>query len=168
MTTDGAPVDWSRGDDDGSFAVVLPEPGEYLVLANAFGWAPRAQVLEFERSGPVTRIMLTDQLMVTGTASRAGRPVPHALVALTEAAGQVVQSVVADEQGRYCMPLPAAGRYIVTMLEPTTSRAYARKLVLDVRSAVVDIDAPEVDNEPSSTVPTAVGVHPLVIQSPGR
>ena len=169
MTTDGSPVDWSRGDDDGAFAVVLPQPGEYLVLANGFGWAPRAQVLTFERNGSDTSIMLTDQLTVTGTASRAGRPVPRAVVAMTEAAGQVVQSVVADEQGHYCMPLPAAGRYIITMLEPATARAHARKLVLDVRSAVVNIDAPEFDNEePPAAVPTAIGVRPLVIQSPGR
>jgi hypothetical protein len=39
------------------------------------------------------------------------------------------------------MPLPEAGRYIVTMLEPDTLLAHARKVVLDVRSAVVDIDA---------------------------
>ena len=53
-----------------------------------------------------------------------------------------VRSVRADEAGRYCMPLPPVGRYIVTMLEPTTLQAHARKLVLDVRSEVVDIDAP--------------------------
>ncbi len=40
------------------------------------------------------------------------------------------------------MPLPGAGRYIVTMLEPDERHAYARKVVLDVRSAVVDIEAP--------------------------
>ena len=40
------------------------------------------------------------------------------------------------------MPLPGAGRYIVTMLEPHDLTAYARKVVLDVRSAVVDIEAP--------------------------
>jgi ABC-type microcin C transport system duplicated ATPase subunit YejF len=58
------------------------------------------------------------------------------------ASGEVFGSVRADEAGRYCMPLPPVGRYIVTMLEPTTLQAHARKLVLDVRSEVVDIDAP--------------------------
>jgi hypothetical protein len=38
------------------------------------------------------------------------------------------------------MPLPGAGRYIVTLLEPDTTHAHPRKVVLDVRSAVVDID----------------------------
>ena len=46
------------------------------------------------------------------------------------------------------MPLPQAGRYIVTMLEPDTLQATARKLVLDVRSAVIDIDVPPVWFQP--------------------
>jgi MFS family permease len=151
MTVDGSPVDWSRGGDDGTFSVVLPRPGDYLVLANALGWAPRAQVLRFDNDSRHTCITLADQLTVSGTASRAGRPVPNAMVAITEASGEMVRSVLADEHGHYCMPLPAAGRYIVTMLEPTTMQAHARKLVLDVRSAVVDIDAPNV--APSSSDP---------------
>ena len=155
MTIDGAPVDWSRGDDDGSFSVVLPHAGEYLVLANALGWAPRAQVLAFADSNRPTCIRLIDQLTVSGTASRAGRPVPEAMVAITKTSGEVVQSVHADEYGHYCMPLPAAGRYIVTMLEPDTMQAHAHKLVLDVRSAVVQIDAPALDPRlPEPVAPT--------------
>jgi EmrB/QacA subfamily drug resistance transporter len=146
MTTDGSAVDWSRSGNDGSFSVVLPRAGRYLVLANARGWAPLAEVLEFNNDSRETNIRLPDQLTVSGTASRAKHPVPGAMVAITEASGELVQSVVADEHGRYCLPLPAPGRYIVTMLEPETMQAHARKLVLDVRSAVVDIDAPEMDS----------------------
>ena len=45
-----------------------------------------------------------------------------------------------DAVGYYWMPPPAAGRYIVTMLEPDTRHAHPRRVVLDVRSAVVDIE----------------------------
>ena len=145
MATDGSPVDWSRGDDEGSFSVVLPRSGEYLVLANAFGWAPRAQVMQFNEDTQHTCIRLADRLTVSGVASLDGRSVPGAVVALTEASGGVVQSVLADGRGHYCMPLPAPGRYIVTMLDPESMRAHARKLVLDVRSAVVDVAAQEAD-----------------------
>ena len=75
-------------------------------------------------------------------ACRGGQPVAGALITLSEATGQLVRSTRADGGGRYCLPLPEAGRYIVTMLEPDTMLAHARKVVLDVRSAVVDIDAP--------------------------
>ncbi len=147
MATDGSPVDWSRGDNDGSFSVVLPRSGEYLVLANAFGWAPRAEVMQFDVHSRHTCIMLVDQLTVSGTASLDGRSVPGAMVALTQASGEVVQSVLANSQGYYCMALPASGRYVVTMLDPKTMQAHARKLVLDVRSTVVDLDAPQSDSQ---------------------
>ena len=142
MKTDGTLVDWSRADSNGDFSVVLPGPGRYLLLANAQGWTPRAEVVEFRDANTRQHITLTDQLTLSGTISRGGTPIGGALVTLSEAAGEVVGSVRADDAGRYCMPLPGAGRYIVTMLEPDERHAYARKVVLDVRSAVVDVEAP--------------------------
>lgn len=142
MKTDGTPVDWSRADSNGNYSVVLPGPGRYLVLANAQGWTPKAQVLDFPDSHTRHHIVLTDQLTLSGTVSRDGTPIGGALVTLSEATGEVVGSVRADDGGRYCMPLPGAGRYIVTMLEPDEHHAYARKVVLDVRSSVVDVEAP--------------------------
>ena len=50
--------------------------------------------------------------------------------------------IIADYQRRY------PGR--ITMLEPDTLRASARKLELDVRSAVVDIAVPDTDPIPAS------------------
>ena len=153
LTTDGCSVDWTRGDNDGKYSVVLPGPGKYLVLANALGWAPRAEVLEFRDETTSRHITLTDRLTISGTVTRGGRPVGRALVTLTEATGEVVGSVRANSAGAYCMPLPQAGRYIVTMLEPDTLRATARKLVLDVRSAVIDIDVPAPLVAPATPTP---------------
>ncbi len=142
VKTDGTAVDWSRADNEGNYSVVLPGPGKYLVLANALGWAPHAEVLEFVDENTRQHITLTEQLTLSGTARRGGRPVAGALITLSAATGEMVRSARADAGGRYCMPLPEAGRYIVTMLEPDTMLAHARKVVLDVRSAVVDVDAP--------------------------
>lgn len=150
VKTDGTPVDWSRGDNEGKYSVVLPGPGKYLVLANALGWVPRAEVFEFVDETSSQHLTLTDRLTLSGTVRCAGRPVPKALVTVSEATGEVFGSVRADATGRYCMPLPPAGRYIVTMLEPITLQAHARKLVLDVRSEVVDIDAPALATSPGS------------------
>jgi MFS family permease len=142
VKTDGTPVDWSRADNEGSYSVVLPGPGQYLVVANAGGWVPRAEVFEFRDETTRQHIMLTDRLTLSGTVRRGGSPVSGALVTLTEGGGEFVRSVRADGHGRYTMPLPPNGRYIVTMLEPDTMRAHARKVTLDVRSAVVDLEAP--------------------------
>ena len=135
-------MDWSRADNEGNYSVVLPGPGKYLVLANALGWAPHAEVLEFVDENTRQHITLTEQLTLSGTASRGNRPVADALITLSAATGDMVHSARADGRGHYCMPLPEAGRYIVTMLEPDTLLAHARKVVLDVRSVVVDVDAP--------------------------
>jgi MFS family permease len=142
VKTDGTPVDWSRADNEGNYSVVLPGPGRYLVLANALGWAPHAQVLEFVDENTRQHITLTEQLTLSGRGCRGGRPLVGALITLSAATGEMVRSARTDGAGNYCMPLPEAGRYIVTMLEPDTLLAHARKVVLDVRSAVVDIDAP--------------------------
>jgi hypothetical protein len=145
-------VDWSRADNEGNYSVVLPGPGKYLVLANALGWAPHAEVLEFVDENTRQHITLTEQLTLSGTACRGGRPVAGALITLSAATGEMVRSARADGGGHYCMPLPEAGRYIVTMLEPDTLLAHARKVVLDVRSAVVDIDAPALQGATVSDV----------------
>jgi hypothetical protein len=46
-----------------------------------------------------------------------------------------------DDGGVYTLPLPAAGRYIVTMLHPVTHQAVARKIAVDNRSMTVDLSA---------------------------
>jgi hypothetical protein len=99
-------------------------------------------VLEFVDQNTRQHITLTEQLTLSGMACRGGQPVAGALITLSEATGQLVRSTRTDGGGHYCMPLPEAGRYIVTMLEPDSLLAHARKVVLDVRSAVVDIDTP--------------------------
>jgi MFS family permease len=146
VTTTGDPVDWSRADHDGNYSIALPGPGSYLVLANAQGWSPRAQVMTFRHRSDLTgmaEITLTDQLTLSGQVTRAEEPVPHALVSLSEATGASVTSTTADERGRWCMPLPHPGRYVVTVLAQDTCRAAARKVVLDVRSSVVDVAIPD-------------------------
>jgi hypothetical protein len=142
MTVDGAPVDWSRADREGRFTVVIPAPGRYVALANAAGWRPRAYAVEFVDETSRQDIVLYDQLCLSGRVRRGGAPVPGALVSLSAAEGGVVASVRADDTGRYAIPLPIAGRYIVTALEPDTLIAHARKVVLDVQSVVVDFDVP--------------------------
>ncbi len=147
VTTDGDPVDWSRADHSGAYSVALPGPGSYLVLANAQGWSPTAQVIEFARRADLTglpEITLADRLTLSGLVTHGTRPVPRALVSLSEASGASVSSMRADEHGRWCMPLPPPGRYVVAVLAPDSRTAAARKVVLDARSSVVDVRIPEV------------------------
>lgn len=142
VTTEGNPVDWGRADHDGQYSIALPGPGRYLVLANAQGWSPKAQVMTFAHRSEMTglsEITLTDQLTLSGRVSCGEQPVPHALVSLSEASGASVCALTADEQGHWCMPLPPPGRYVVAVLARDSGAAAARKVVLDARSAVVDV-----------------------------
>jgi MFS family permease len=142
LQTDGEPVDWSRVDTDGNYSVALPGAGKYLMVANAAGWAPMAEVFEFDGRTLRQNFLLQDRLELSGTASLDGERVSGAVVTLLQASGEHVATTLTDADGVYTLPLPVAGRYVVTMLHPVTHQAMARKLAVDNRSVTVDLAAP--------------------------
>jgi hypothetical protein len=135
-------VDWSRVDTDGNYSVALPGAGKYLMVANAAGWAPMAEVFEFDGRTLRQNFLLQDRLELSGTASLDGERVSGAVVTLLQASGEHVATTLTDANGVYTLPLPVAGRYVVTMLHPVTHQAMARKLAVDNRSVTVDLAAP--------------------------
>ena len=144
LQTSGEPVDWSRVDSDGNYSVALPGAGKYLMVANAAGWAPMAEVFDFDGRTLQQNFHLDDRLELGGTATVAGAALPDAVITLLQASGEHVATTRTDASGRYSLPLPLAGRYIVTLLHPATHQAMARKLAVDNRSVTADLamDAP--------------------------
>lgn len=144
LQTSGEPVDWSRVDSDGNYSVALPGAGTYLMVANAAGWAPMAEVFDFDGRTLQQNFHLDDRLELGGTATVAGAALPGAVVTLLQATGEHAATTRTDSEGRYSLPLPLAGRYIVTLLHPATHQAMARKLAVDNRSVTADLamDAP--------------------------
>jgi MFS family permease len=144
LQTSGEPVDWSRVDSDGNYSVALPGAGKYLMVANAAGWAPMAEVFDFDGRTLQQNFYLDDRLELGGTATVAGAALPDAVITLLQASGEHVATTRTDSDGRYSLPLPLAGRYIVTLLHPATHQAMARKLAVDNRSVTADLamDAP--------------------------
>ena len=141
LQTEGEPVDWSRVDTDGNYSVALPGAGKYLVVANAAGWAPMAEVFDFDGRTLKQNFLLHERLEISGRAAIGRGPVAGAVVTLLRATGEHVDTARTDDDGVYTLPLPAAGRYIVTMLHPVTHQAVARKLAVDNRSVTVDLTA---------------------------
>lgn len=139
LQTNGEAVDWGRVDSEGNYSVALPGAGKYLIVANAAGWAPMAEVFDFDGRTLAQNFHLQHRLELGGLASAAGTPLQGAIVTLLQASGEHVATTRTDSQGRYSLPLPAAGRYIVTMLHPVTHQAMARKLAVDTRSVNVDL-----------------------------
>jgi MFS family permease len=116
LTQDGQAVDWGQVDAEGRFTVAVPQGGDYLVVTTADGWRPRSRIMHLAGDGPLPPIGLRDRLTLTGTVSDTeGEPVVDALVVLTRQSGEVVGSMRTDHEGRYEMPRPNTGRYVVTV-----------------------------------------------------
>lgn len=152
LQTGGEPVDWSRVDTEGNYSVALPGAGKYLMVANAAGWTPMAEVFEFDGRTLEQNFMLRDRLKIGGTVSVGGEAIAGAAVTLIEAGGGHVATTRTDDDGAYSFPLPPAGRYVVTMLHPLTEQAMAQKLAVDVRSVTLDLAAPPVGEETQEPV----------------
>jgi MFS family permease len=152
LQTAGEPVDWSRVDTEGNYSVALPGAGKYLMVANAAGWAPMAEVFDFDGRTRHQNFLLRDRLEIGGLVTAGSKAVPGAVVTLLEASGGYVDTTLSDGDGAYAFPLPLAGRYIVTMVNPATHQAMARKLAVDNRSVTVNLAAPRVEEKSTEPV----------------
>ncbi len=141
LSTDGVPVDWSRANNDGGYSVVLPGPDRYLVVSSADGWAPHSQALDFTDAASWQQIVLSRRLTLAGTVSGAQAPGDSALVTLTRPTGEFIASTHTRD-GKYELPLPPTGRYILSTLDPQGETARARQITVAGQSAVVDFEAP--------------------------
>lgn len=139
LRLNGDPIDWSRVDADGRYSLAVPGAGKYLLIVNSAGWTPAAHVFDFDGVNLQRDLTLEDQLTLTGLATYDGEPAAGAVVSLLLGGGEHVRSVEAGDDGRYSLPLPPAGRYVVSMLHPATNEAMARKLTVDNRSVTVDL-----------------------------
>lgn len=140
LQTSGEPVDWSRVDSEGNYSVALPGAGKYLMVANAAGWTPMAEVFDFDGRTLEQNFHLRGRLELSGMASAAGAALPGAAVTLLQGSGEHVATTRTEDDGRYSLPLPAPGRYVLTMLHPVTHQAMARKLLVDNRSVIADLE----------------------------
>lgn len=119
LTPDGRAVDWGQADADGRFTAAVPQAADYLVVTAAEGWRPRSRMMALDSAGPIPPIVLRDRLTLNGTIRDAAeQPIADALVVLTRASGEHVASVRTDHDGRYDIPRPANGRYVLTATGP--------------------------------------------------
>jgi len=137
---DGDPVDWARTDNDGRYSVALPGSGRYLVVANARGWSPRADVLDFREGDTELHVELTDELALTGVAVRLGVPMCRSLVLLHQGTGEFVSKEQTDEHGQFRFPLPPAGAYILTAVDELGQQAHSRKVVVTALGAHIVLE----------------------------
>ncbi|MGX9901372.1 carboxypeptidase-like regulatory domain-containing protein [Arthrobacter sp. SA17] len=111
-----------------------------------------AEVFEFDGRALQHNFLLREQLTIGGEASAGGEATVGAVVTLLESGGGHVATTRTDDDGAYTFPLPPAGRYVVTMLNPLTEQAMAQKLAVDNRSVTVDFAAPPAEKNAEEPV----------------
>ncbi|MFK5645327.1 MFS transporter [Ornithinimicrobium sp. LYQ121] len=136
---DGRHVDWGRTDNDGRFALALPEAGRYLLIVSAEGWAPQSGLVELGADEPQA-ITMTRRLLLSGHVTDAGRPLGDVLISLIKHSGEYVATTQADATGTYEIGLPPSGRYVITVVDHATGRTRSRALTVLSTSTTLDID----------------------------
>ncbi|MET4059306.1 MFS family permease [Arthrobacter sp. UYP6] len=144
----GGPVDWDRADDGGRYAVVLPGDGNYVLVATAHQWRPVSETLAFPGVPRSHDIRFKSPLSLTGQVTHQGRPLAGAQVILIQPAGENAVSVLSDSLGNYELPLPRAGTYILTLVEPDGVTTHTRRVTLPAPNTVIDV---ELGSDPPTT-----------------
>lgn len=139
LHTDGRHVDWGRTDNDGRYALALPEPGTYLAVASADGWAPQSGIVTFETE-QVEPVTMTRRLLLSGQVSDDGAPLGDVMLSLIRHSGEYVATTHADFSGHYEIGLPPPGRYVLTAVDMVTGRTRSRAVQVGPTSTTLDID----------------------------
>lgn len=149
LQTEGEPVDWSLVDTEGNYSVALPGVGKYVVVASARGWAPVAEIFDFDGETGKHDFHLKERLEISGRAMARGEAAPAAVLTLLRATGERVATSRADSRGIYTIPLPAPGHYLLTMFQQEPLQAVAQKITVDNRSVVLDMVIEGTDSPPT-------------------
>ncbi|WOQ16735.1 MFS transporter [Raineyella sp. W15-4] len=139
LTTAGEQLDWGHVNPDGTYRITLPGPGRYVRVATSDGWPPVSAVVRV--AGPEDlAVELGPRLHIGGTVTRAGAPVPGALVTLTRATGELVSTTPSGPDGRFRLPLPAPGRHVLTAVDTEAGEAASAAVLLTGVTRTIDLD----------------------------
>ncbi|MFT4288609.1 MFS transporter [Nocardioides sp.] len=139
LTADGEAIDWGQADSDGRFTAAIPGPADYLVVTTAEGWRPASQLMWLEEGGDPVTIVLAEKVLMSGVITRAGQPLADALVVLTKPSGETVRTARTDAEGRYELPRPANGRYVLTAVSASGAARSRNATVLEAREISLDL-----------------------------
>jgi EmrB/QacA subfamily drug resistance transporter len=137
----GQQVARGTSDVDGSYRLVAPLDGMYVLIASSAGHQPQASTLRAAGDAVTMDVLLTGTARATGVVSaNDGRdPVPGATVTLTDSRGEVVGAVSTGVDGRYLFTDLLGGNYTL-VVSAAAYRPYATALAVpDSGDAVTDV-----------------------------
>lgn len=158
---DGVQVGRSSVAGCGSYTLCPPRPGTYLLLAQAPGHHPFAQVLGLTglREGhEITLERLPAQIAGQVRAFPSGDAIPGAVVVATDLAGEVRDSTRSDRDGRYVLGGLGEGPHTVTgAAEHMWPAAVAVQVPGTGRTIPCDLDMLEPIRPPAGLYTTGEG-----------
>jgi EmrB/QacA subfamily drug resistance transporter len=137
----GQQVGRGTSDVDGSYRLVAPLDGMYVLIASSAGHQPQASTLRAAGDAVIMDVLLTGTARATGvvTANDGLDLVAGATVTLTDPRGEVVGAVSTGADGRYLFTDLLGGNYTL-VVSAAAYRPYATALAVpDSGDAVTDV-----------------------------
>ncbi|WP_151523355.1 MFS transporter [Serinicoccus kebangsaanensis] len=139
LRPDGRHIDWGRTDNAGRYTLALPEPGPYLLVVSADGWAPQSALVELS-VGHEENVTMAKRLLLSGHITDDGTPMADVLISLIKHSGEFVGTAHTDADGHYEIGLPPPGRYVLTAVDHEGGRTRSRALTVLATSTTLDLD----------------------------
>jgi EmrB/QacA subfamily drug resistance transporter len=125
---------------DGSFRLVAPLDGVYVLIASSVGHQPSAATLRAAGDTLTLDVVLSGTARATGIVHSGGEPVAGAMVTLTDIRGEVVGAASTETDGRYAIGDLLGGGYTLVVNAPGY-RPHATALVVSASGdAVTDVE----------------------------
>jgi protocatechuate 3,4-dioxygenase beta subunit len=112
----GRQVGRARTEHDGSYELLAPGPGTYVLIGSAQAHQPQASTATVGRRPLRLDVVLTGASTLHGQVeSVGGAPLAGAVLTLADSRGEVVESVVSGELGDYAFGSVVAGTYTLAV-----------------------------------------------------
>jgi hypothetical protein len=134
----GAEVDATKAAGDGVAELAAPHSGQFLLVAGADGYQPRAATVTVDGRPVEVALLLPRCVAIVGVVRADGRPIRGARVVVRQE-GEVVDEVSSGPDGGYRVDDLVEGEYVVTATD-RRGDARRRARVREGADAALDLD----------------------------
>ncbi|HEX4725108.1 MAG TPA: MFS transporter [Pseudonocardiaceae bacterium] len=136
----GQQVERGTSADDGSYRLVAPLDGVYVLIASSVGHQPAASTLRAAGDPVTVDVVLSGTAQASGVVRANGNVVGGAMVTLTDTGGEVVATAKTTVDGRYTFAELLSGAYTL-VVNANGYRPYAAALTIsDTADALTDVE----------------------------